>query len=92
MSRVLVARLDSAGDVLLAGPAVRAVAAGRAGRPNEVLMLCGPQGTAAAQLLPGVADVFTWASPWIVDPAPPVTEDHIAALCDWVRAAGLKRP
>ncbi|HEX2248656.1 MAG TPA: glycosyltransferase family 9 protein, partial [Arthrobacter sp.] len=39
MSRVLVARLDSAGDVLLAGPAVRAVAAGRDGRPNEVLML-----------------------------------------------------
>ncbi|AUI50011.1 glycosyltransferase family 9 protein [Arthrobacter crystallopoietes] len=90
MSRVLVARLDSAGDVLLAGPAVRAVAAGRAGRPNEVLMLCGPQGTAAAQLLPGVADVFTWASPWIVDPAPPVTEDHIAALCDWVRGRRIE--
>ncbi|MCW2134599.1 glycosyltransferase family 9 protein [Arthrobacter sp. VKM Ac-2550] len=85
MSRVLVARLDSAGDVLLAGPAVRAVAAGVSARSNEVLMLCGPQGTAAARLLPGVTDVFTWASPWIVDPAPPVTEDHVAALCDWVR-------
>ena len=90
MSRVLVARLDSAGDVLLAGPAVRAVAAGRAGRPNEVLMLCGPQGTAAAQLLPGVTDVFTWASPWIVDPAPPVTEDHLAVLCDWVRGRQIE--
>lgn len=90
MSRVLVARLDSAGDVLLAGPAVRAVAAGRDGRPNEVLMLCGPQGTAAAGLLPGVTDVFTWASPWIVDPAPPVTEDHLAALCDWVRGQQVK--
>jgi ADP-heptose:LPS heptosyltransferase len=90
MSRVLVARLDSAGDVLLAAPAVRAVAAGKAGRPNEVLMLCGPQGTAAAQLLPGVTDVFTWASPWIVDPAPPVTEDHLAALCDWVRGRQIE--
>ena len=29
MSRVLVARLDSVGDVLLAGPAVRAAANGR---------------------------------------------------------------
>ena len=29
MGRVLVARLDSMGDVLLAGPAVRAVANGR---------------------------------------------------------------
>ncbi|NMR30789.1 glycosyltransferase family 9 protein [Crystallibacter degradans] len=90
MSRVLVARLDSAGDVLLAGPAVRAVAAGVSARPNEVLMLCGPQGTAAAKLLPGVTDVFTWASPWIVDPAPPVTEDHVAALCDWVRGRQIE--
>ncbi len=51
MSRVLVARLDSVGDVLLAGPAVRAVANGRrpdGGAPNDVVMLCGPQGEAAA--------------------------------------------
>ena len=37
--RVLVARLDSAGDVLVSGPAVRAVAAA----PDvEVTLLCGP--------------------------------------------------
>ena len=54
MSRhVLVARQDSVGDVLLAGPAVRAVAAG-AGR---VTLLCGPRGRAAAALLPGVDEV-----------------------------------
>ncbi|MGM0928301.1 MAG: glycosyltransferase family 9 protein [Actinomycetota bacterium] len=89
MSRVLVARLDSAGDVLLAGPAVRAVAAGRGGGPNDVMMLCGPQGKAAAELLPGVAEVFSWASPWIVDPAPPATKDHVAALADWVRKSRI---
>ena len=49
--RVLVTRLDGAGDVLLAGPAVRAVAAGP---DTEVTVLCGPAGEAAARLLPGV--------------------------------------
>ncbi len=71
MTRALVARLDSMGDVLLAGPAVRAVAAGPG--IDEVWMLCGPEGTAAASLLPGVGRVLTWAAPWIVAPAPPVT-------------------
>ena len=40
MTRVLVVRLDSDGDVLLAGPAVRAVAA----RADEVIALVGPRG------------------------------------------------
>ncbi len=81
--RVLVARLDSAGDVLLAGPAVRAVAAGRGGRPNEVVMVCGPQGAPAARLLPGVTEVFTWEAPWIVDPAPQVTPELLRTLGDY---------
>jgi ADP-heptose:LPS heptosyltransferase len=78
MTRVLVARLDSAGDVLLAGPAVRAIAA----HPDvdEVVMLCGPQGAPAAAALPGVDRVLTWACPWISDPAPPVTAEHLAEL------------
>ena len=54
MTRVLVTRLDGAGDVLLAGPAVRAVAA-----RSEVTLLCGPAGAAAGRLLPGVAEVLT---------------------------------
>ena len=48
--RVLVVRLDSDGDVLLAGPAIRAVAAGAA----HVALLCSPRGRQAAALLPGV--------------------------------------
>lgn len=90
MTRVLVARLDSAGDVLLAGPAVRAVAAGRAGRANEVLMLCGPQGAAAAGLLPYVDDVLVWAAPWIVDPAPQVSEEDLVRLRELVAGAGVE--
>lgn len=81
--RVLVARADSAGDVLLVGPAVRAVAA-HAGR---VVMLCGPRGRAAAELLPGVAEVIPWRLPWI-DPGPdPVDTREVRALVS--RLAGL---
>ena len=67
----LVVRLDNAGDVLLAGPAVRAAAAGS----RRVTMLAGPNGAAAARLLPGVDEVLVWRCPWIdgapepVDPA-----------------------
>jgi ADP-heptose:LPS heptosyltransferase len=62
---VLVARLDNAGDVLLAGPAVRAIAT-RAGR---VTFLSGPAGHAAAELLPGVDEVISFDAPWVaLDP------------------------
>ena len=73
---VVVVRLDSAGDVLLSGPAVRAVAAG-AGR---VTYLCGPRGRAAAGLLPGVDDIVVYRAPWI-DPEPePVDADQVLGL------------
>lgn len=63
---VLAVRADSAGDLLLTGPAIRAVAA-RAGR---VTLLCGPRGRAAADALPGVDDIIEWPVPWL-DPEPP---------------------
>lgn len=62
---VLLVRLDSAGDVLLQGPAVRAVAAS-AGR---VTLLCGPRGREAAELLPSVDAILVHRAPWI-DPEP----------------------
>ena len=65
---VLVALLDNAGDVLLQGPLVRAVAA----RADRVVFLASPQGTAAAELLPGVDEVWTWHCPWILGDPPPV--------------------
>ena len=64
---VLVARQDNAGDVLLAGPAVRAVAAGA----DRVTLLCGPAGREAAQLLPGVDEARVQPAEWIdADPGP----------------------
>lgn len=62
---VLVVRPDGMGDVLLTGPAVRAIAASGA----EVAFLAGPHGTGAAALLPGVKRVLQWRAPWI-DPEP----------------------
>ncbi|EID53098.1 glycosyltransferase family 9 protein [Saccharomonospora xinjiangensis] len=79
--RILVARLDNIGDVLLAGPAVRAVAA----RADHVVLLAGPRGRAGAELLPGVDEIVEWCAPWI-DPEPPaLTGDSVNALVKQVR-------
>ncbi|WHT15935.1 glycosyltransferase family 9 protein [Crossiella sp. CA-258035] len=86
MSRVLVCRLDSEGDVLLAGPAIRAIA-----HTAEVTLLCGPRGAQAAGLLPGVSTVLTWHCPWI-DPEPePVRPQDFSTLVDTVRGLGCDR-
>jgi ADP-heptose:LPS heptosyltransferase len=82
--RALVARLDNDGDVLLAGPAVRAVAAG-AGR---VTLLCGPRGAQAAALLPGVDRVLVRRAEWIDPDAPPVRR---AAIEDYISAIAAER-
>ena len=85
MTHVLVVRLDSDGDVLLAGPAVRAVAAAA----DRVTFLAGPRGVAAASLLPGVGEVLTFRAPWI-DPEPgPVDGVEIGGLIDDLSARGV---
>jgi ADP-heptose:LPS heptosyltransferase len=84
LPHTLVARLDSAGDVLLQGPAVRAVAAGS----RRVSLLCSPQGAAAAGLLPGVDELLVYPAEWI-DPEPrPVRREAVMALVE--RLAGLR--
>jgi ADP-heptose:LPS heptosyltransferase len=61
VTRALVARLDNDGDVLLAGPAIRAIAAGC----DHVTLLCGPRGAQAAALLPGVDEIVVRRAEWI---------------------------
>jgi histidinol-phosphate phosphatase family protein len=80
--KALVVRLDSFGDVLLAGPAVRAVAA----HSSRVTMLCGPLGEPAARLLPGVDDVIVWAAPWEGADAPAVAEADVDGLVERLKA------
>ncbi|HEU4450356.1 MAG TPA: glycosyltransferase family 9 protein [Gaiellaceae bacterium] len=86
MSRhVLLVRLDSEGDVLLQGPAVRAVRAS-AGR---VTFLCGPRGRQAAELLPGLDEVLVHRAPWI-DPRPePLDREETLALVERLSALEL---
>ncbi|MBW4720534.1 glycosyltransferase family 9 protein [Saccharothrix obliqua] len=80
--RTLVARLDGDGDVLLAGPAVRAAAAA-----GEVVLLCGPSGAQAGELLPGVTRVLRWECPWIAWPAPPTRPAEVEAVVRMIRDA-----
>ena len=76
--RVLVVRLDSLGDVVVSGPAIRAVAAGA----EHVTVLVGPRGAEVAQLLPGVDDVLVFDAPWISAGAGSVDPPAVAALVE----------
>ncbi|WP_405164942.1 glycosyltransferase family 9 protein [Nocardia sp. NBC_01499] len=78
---VLVARLDSAGDVLLTGPAVRSVAR----RAESVTFLAGPRGSSAAALLPGVDRVLQFEAAWVEADPPPLTSAAVRALIECVR-------
>ncbi|MET9814810.1 glycosyltransferase family 9 protein [Streptomyces sp. NPDC006355] len=80
--KALVTRLDSFGDVLLAGPAIRAVAA----RADTVTLLCGPRGAPAAPLLPGVDDILVWDAPWVGFAPPPVGRGEVEQLIDTIDA------
>ncbi len=82
---MLAVRLDNDGDVLLAGPAIRALAHGA----DRVTLLCGPRGRRAAELLPGVDGIVEWRAPWI-DPEPePVERAAIDGLVDELAALEL---
>jgi ADP-heptose:LPS heptosyltransferase len=75
---VLYVRVDNAGDMLLQGPAIRAVAA----QAQRVTVLCGPAGRSAAELLPGVDDVTCHRIPWIDADPLPTGRDAINGLID----------
>ncbi len=82
LSGILVARMDSVGDVLLTGPLTRACAA-----EGPVTYLCSPAGAAAAGLLPGVDAVIVGRAPWIEGVSSPVERGAVEDLVDAVRAA-----
>jgi ADP-heptose:LPS heptosyltransferase len=82
---VLVARQDNDGDVLLAGPAIRAVAHG-AGR---VTLLCGPRGAQAAELLPQVDGLLVHRAEWIDPDVEPFDPANSHRLVRAVAALGI---
>lgn len=65
------------GDVLMAGPAVRAVAA----EPEtDVWLLAGPRGRSAARLLPGIDEIRVVGVPWITAVDRPVDAQLVAEV------------
>ncbi|WP_432521444.1 glycosyltransferase family 9 protein [Kineococcus sp. SYSU DK006] len=81
--RILAARLDNDGDVLLTGPALRALAAS-----GTVDLLASPAGAGAARLLPGVEDVLVFDPPWSGFEPAPVQPAAVEALVAEVRSRG----
>ncbi len=59
---ILVVRLDNIGDVLMLGPAVRAVK--ETSPQARITLLASPAGATAVPLLPWIDDVMTWRPIW----------------------------
>jgi ADP-heptose:LPS heptosyltransferase len=87
MTHVLVARMDNEGDVLLAGPAVRAAAA----CAERVTLLCGPRGRHAAELLPGADEVLVHHAGWIDARPQPIDRAATEAFVDELAARRIDR-
>lgn len=85
MTHAMVVRPDNVGDVLLAGPAVRAVAAD----VDRVSFWAGPNGAAAAALLPGVDEVIVHRADWIDPAATGVDRGRVMAFVDELRELAL---
>lgn len=83
---VLAVRLDSDGDVLLTGPAVRALA-----QLGPVDLLVSPAGRAAAELLPDVREILVYQAPWTGYRPPPLSVPATTALIDDIAARGYRR-
>ncbi|MBC5805836.1 MAG: glycosyl transferase [Candidatus Eremiobacter antarcticus] len=82
---VLIARQDNNGDVLLTGPAVRAVAAGA----RRLTYLCGPGGQAAAELLPGIDELIVEPAAWIDARPQAVDRQTTLAFVDRIAAMNI---
>ena len=73
--RVLAVRLDGMGDVLMTGPAIRAL---RAAPGRRVTLLASPAGAEVARLMPEVDEVIVHEPPWMKATPPRATSapDH----------------
>ena len=75
---VLCVRLDQLGDVLMTGPAIRALKEASAGR--RVTLLTSPSGAEAGRLLPFVDDVVVYEAPWMKASRPHQGSAHDMAM------------
>jgi ADP-heptose:LPS heptosyltransferase len=54
-------------------------------------MLCGPQGEAAARLLPGVDEVIVYDAPWVAFEPEPLDREKTLAFVELISALGVDR-
>jgi len=87
VTHVLAVRLDNEGDVLLTGPAIRALSS----TADRLTLLCGPSGRHAAGLLPGIHEVLVWRAAWIDAHPERVERADVDALVDTLAAAAIDR-
>jgi ADP-heptose:LPS heptosyltransferase len=87
-ARVLVVRLDNIGDVIMLGPALRAI---RANLPRaSITLLATPGGSQAAPLLPWIDDVMVHRVLWQdITGAWPLDPGRELALVDEIRQRGF---
>lgn len=62
LRRILVIRLDNLGDVIMTGPALRALR--QANPAAHITLMASPAGSQAVPLLPWIDDVITWQAVW----------------------------
>ena len=76
--RILAVRLDATGDVLMTGPALRALKESAPGR--HVTLLTSSAGAAAARLMPEVDDVIEYVAPWMKPAAGDDPAEHLKLI------------
>lgn len=80
--RVLAVRLDTLGDVLMTGPALRAL---RAEGGRHVTLLTSPSGAAAAELMPEVDETLVYDAPWLKATGPRADSAPDRTMADMLR-------
>jgi lipopolysaccharide heptosyltransferase II len=63
VTRILCVRLDTLGDVLMTGPALRALKESRTGR--TLTLMTSPSGAEGARLLPEIDRILVYEAPWM---------------------------
>lgn len=82
--KLLAIRLDSAGDVLMCSPALRALHE----HGHQVTLLTSAAGALAGERIDGVADVICWAAPWMKASAA-LTAGCVPAMAAQLRQQGF---
>lgn len=82
--KLLAIRLDSAGDVLMCSPALRALHE----HGHRVTLLTSTAGALAGERIDGVSELIRWAAPWMKASAP-TAPNQVPAMAALLRQQGF---